>query len=244
MTLLPAIKGFLLMLSAIVAIGPQNALLLRQALRREQVWLTASIFLFGDVTMVLLGGFGIGRFLGRWPLAKLLLTALGALYIFWFGVGVFRQMLHPKALAVDVASAGNSVVLGALAVTFLNPHAIFDTIIFVGSTALQFQGVPKMVFMLGAILGSATWFFGIAWAGQPLATFLSRPEVWRAIDGAIVVVMFLISTTLAAEAWRQWQSLRQGNFPRTGPGHQLASRFIPSSEITLMRVKPPDSLRM
>jgi len=70
--------------------------LLRQALRREQVWLTASIFLFGDVTMVLLGGFGIGRFLGRWPLAKLLLTALGALYIFWFGVGVFRQMFHPK----------------------------------------------------------------------------------------------------------------------------------------------------
>lgn len=58
MTLLPAIKGFLLMLSAIVAIGPQNALLLRQALRREQVWLAASIFWFGDVTMVLLGGFG------------------------------------------------------------------------------------------------------------------------------------------------------------------------------------------
>lgn len=87
MTFLPAIKGYLLMLSAIVAIAPQNALLVRQTVRREQAWLTASIFLFGDVTMVLLGGFGIGRFLGRWPSGKLLLTALSALYVLWFGAG-------------------------------------------------------------------------------------------------------------------------------------------------------------
>jgi L-lysine exporter family protein LysE/ArgO len=208
MTLLPALKGFVLMLSAIVAIGPQNALLLRQAVRREQVWLTAGIFLFGDVTMVLLGGFGVGRFLGRWPLATLSLTVLGAVYILWFAVGVFRQMLHPTALAVNAAPGANSVVLLALTVTFLNPHAILDTIILVGATALQFHGVTKIVFLSGAILGSTTWFFGIAWAGQPLAPFLSRPEVWRVIDGAIVAVMILISTTLAAEAWRQWQALR------------------------------------
>jgi len=196
------------MLSAIVAIGPQNALLLRQAVRREQAWLTALIFLFGDVTMVLLGGFGIGHFLGRWPWAKLLLMVLGALYMLWFGVGVFRQTLHAKALAVNAASGENSVVLRALAVTFLNPHAIFDTIILVGATALQFEGVTKIIFMLGAILASTTWFLSVAWAGQSLAPFLARPEVWRVIDGAIVVIMFLISTTLAAEAWRQWQSLR------------------------------------
>ena len=208
MTFLPAIKGYLLMLSAIVAIGPQNALLLRQAVRREQAWLTASIFLFGDVTMVLLGGFGIGHFLGRWRLAKLLLTSLGALYILWFGVGVFRQTLRPKALVVNAASGENSVVLGALAVTFLNPHAIFDTIILVGATALQFQGLTKGIFMLGAILASASWFFTVAWAGQSLALFLSRPEVWRVIDAAIVTIMLLLSVTLAADAWRQWQSLR------------------------------------
>ena len=208
MTVLPVIKGYLLMLSAIVAIGPQNALLLRQAVRREQAWITASIFVLGDVIMVLLGGFGIGRFLGRWSLAKLLLTALGAFYILWFGVGVFRQLLHPKALVVSAASGENSVVPGALAVTFLNPHAMFDTIILVGATALQFQGVTKIVFMLGAILASTTWFFGLAWAGQSLAPFLSRPEVWRVIDGAIVVILFLISATLAADAWRQWQSMR------------------------------------
>ena len=208
MTFLPAIRGYLLMLSAIVAIGPQNALLLRQAVRREQAWLTASIFLFGDVTMVLLGGFGIGHFLGRWPLAKLLLTFLGALYILWFGVGVFRQMLHPKALAMNDASGENSVVLGALAVTFLNPHAMFDTIILVGATALPFQGVTKVIFMLGAILASTSWFFSLAWAGQSLAPFLSRPEVWRVIDAAIAFIMLVISVTLATEAWRQWQTLR------------------------------------
>ena len=84
------------MASVIVAIGPQNAFLLRQAIRREQAWLIAGIFLFGDVSMVLLGGFGIGHFLERWLWVKFLLTLLGAGYIFWFGLGVLRQILRPQ----------------------------------------------------------------------------------------------------------------------------------------------------
>ncbi len=195
------------MLSVIVAIGPQNAFLLRQAVRGEQAWQTAGIFLFGDVTMVCLGGFGIGHLLERWPMVKLLLTVLGALYVLWFGIGVFRQFLHPKILTVDTSSGNQAVIASALAVTFLNPHAIFDTVILVGTLALQFQGVAKFVFMSGAIVGSTIWFFGVAWAGQRLAPFLSRPHVWRMIDGIIVVVMLIMAAALAADAWGQWQRL-------------------------------------
>ena len=199
---LPALKGFLLMASVIVAIGPQNAFLLRQAVRREQAWLTAGIFLFGDITMVMLGGFGIGHLLERWPLLKLLLTALGAAYVFWFGLGVFRQLLRPKALTAGTAAEKN-VATKALAVTFLNPHAIFDTVILVGTMALQFPGDAKLSFMAGAICGSTVWFLGVAWIGQRLAPYLSRPQVWRVIDGIIVAVMLIMALTLAADAWNQ-----------------------------------------
>lgn len=210
MIFLPALKGLLVMLSAIVAIGPQNAFLLRQAVRRERVWLAAWIFLFGDVTMICLGGFGIGHFLDRWPVLKLLLTGLGALYIFWFGLNVFRQSLHPKKLELDAALPVKSIVAGALAVTFLNPHAILDTIILVGTMALHFAGAAKIMFLSGAILGSAIWFFGLAWTGQRLAGFLSRPEVWRVIDRVITVIMFFMGTTLAVDAWRQARVLIAG----------------------------------
>ncbi|MDR3448701.1 MAG: LysE family transporter [Alphaproteobacteria bacterium] len=203
---LSALKGLLLMASVIVAIGPQNAFLLRQAVRREQAWRVAAIFLFGDVTMVALGGFGIGHWLECWPLAKLLLTAAGAVYIFWFGFGVLRQMRQPKALTAGGKPA-QGLIAGALAVTFLNPHAIFDTVVLIGTMALQFEGPSKIAFMLGAMTASMLWFFGVAWAGQKLAPFLARPDVWRVIDGLIVAVMFVLSLTLAGQAVRQGLAL-------------------------------------
>jgi L-lysine exporter family protein LysE/ArgO len=207
MLFLTALKGFALMFSVIVAIGPQNAFLLRQSIRREHAWLTAGIFLFGDITMVLLGGFGIGHLLERWPLAKFLLTLVGAVYVFWFGVSVFRQLLKPKTLSADAAIASKNVAHKALAVTFLNPHAIFDTVILVGTISLQFPGSGKNLFMAGAITASACWFLGVAWIGQRLAPFLSRPEVWRVIDGIIVVIMLLMATMLGVDAWRQGQNI-------------------------------------
>lgn len=195
------------MLSVIVAIGPQNAFLLRQSVRREHAWLVASIMLLGDIIMVSLGGFGIGHLLEGWPWAKLALTVLGALYIFRFGVGVFRQMTAPKTLTTDGVVHRKNIAAGAFAVTFLNPHAIFDTVVLVGTMALQFQGQDKIVFMTGAIVGSTLWFYGIAWIGQSLAPYLSQPKVWRVIDAFIVFVMLALSITLAIDAWRQAQNL-------------------------------------
>ena len=207
MIFLSALKGLVLMSSVIVAIGPQNAFLLRQAIRREQAWLVAGIFLFGDVTMTILGGFGIGQYLEQWALLKMLLTIFGALYVFWFGVGVLRKMRHPGGLKVESKGKATHVIRKALAVTFLNPHAIFDTVILVGTIALQFAGADKKAFIGGAVAGSTIWFFGIAWIGQRLAPYLSRPKVWRVIDGIIVIVMFVMAATLAVEAFRQGQAL-------------------------------------
>jgi L-lysine exporter family protein LysE/ArgO len=207
MVLIAAVKGLLLQLSLIVAIGPQNAFLLRQSVRREHAWLTAGIFIFGDVAMIALGGFGIGHYLEHLPLLKLLLTALGALYIFWFGINVVRQMVRPKTLTINAAPETKNIVAKALTVTFLNPHAIFDTVILIGTLALQFQGLAKNSFISGAVAGSAVWFIGLAWIGQNLAPYLSRPKVWRVIDGAIAVIMFVMAAMLAVNAWQQGQSV-------------------------------------
>jgi len=206
MLFLPALKGFLLMASLIVAIGPQNAFLLRQAVRREQAWRVAAIFLFGDVSMILLGGFGVGHVLAGWPWATCALTFFGTLYVFWFGLGVFRQMLRPKTLTA-AAPDGRGIIGTALAVTFLNPHVLLDTLILIGTMALPFVGADKVAFMLGAMSVSTIWFFGIAWIGQKLAPFLSRPEVWRVIDGFIVFIMLILSVSLAVDAWQQAETL-------------------------------------
>ena len=110
MFFLPAIKGFVLALSLIVAIGPQNALLLRQAVRREQAWLAASIFSFGDVVMISLGGFGIGHLLEGWPLLKFLLTAFGAAYIFLVWLRRMSPIICPKALTIEAAPAQKALL--------------------------------------------------------------------------------------------------------------------------------------
>ena len=137
------VKGLLLNLSTIVAIGPQNSLLLRQAVRREHAWLVALIMLSGDVWMITLGGFGIGHLLEGWPWIKLCLTVLGAGYIFRFGFNVFRQMLQAKILVAASGANRKNIIKAALAVTFLNPHALFEMVVLIGTMALQFQGGDK-----------------------------------------------------------------------------------------------------
>lgn len=206
MSLLPALNGLLLMMSLIVAIGPQNAFFLRQAIRHEHAWLVASIMLCGDVIMACLGGFGLGHFLEKWPIAKLVLTILGAIYIFIFGFRVLLQIKEPKGLTAKNSNRKN-IVTGALAVTFLNPHALLDTIVLIGTISLQFHGTDKIIFMLGVICGSTIWFYSVAWIGQKLAPFLSQPKIWHAIDAFIVFVMLVLCIVLCKDAWRQLVSL-------------------------------------
>lgn len=212
MNFIPALNGFILMLSVIVAIGPQNAFLLRQAVRHEHAWLVAAIMLTGDIIMVALGGFGIGHILEQWLWVKFLLTLLGALYILNFGIRVLRQINKQAALHVECAagstgirSATKKVTMGALAVTFLNPHAIFDTVVLVGTLSLQYGEFDKKLFMFGAICGSCLWFFGIAWLGQKLAPILSKPNIWKMIDMFVAFVMFVLALKLAGDAWTQLQ---------------------------------------
>lgn len=203
MLLLSALNGLILMLSLIVAIGPQNAFLLRQAVRHEHALLVASIMLSGDALMVLLGSFGVGHLLEKWLLTKLILTIIGAIYIFVFGLRILLQINQPKSLIADKSSNRRNILMGTLAVTFLNPHAILDTILIIGTISLQFHHGHKIAFILGAILGSTIWFYAIAWIGQKLAPFLSQPKIWRAIDAFIVIVMFILVIILLRDAWQQ-----------------------------------------
>lgn len=191
------------MLSLIVAIGPQNAFLLRQAIRREHAWMAASIMLCGDVIMASLGGFGLGGLLEKYLWMKLILTILGVIYIFIFGLRILLQINQDKALIADKETNRKNIITGALAVTFLNPHAILDTILLIGTMSLQFQGRDKIAFMSGVILASTIWFYGVAWIGQKLSHFLSKPKIWRAIDAFVVFVMMILVVILCKDAWQQ-----------------------------------------
>lgn len=193
------LTGLLTGLALIVAIGAQNAFVLRQGIRREHVGAVIAICAVADVVLMSLGTLGIGTIVERAPW---LLTALrwgGAAYLVWFAIGSFRCALSPRTMAeADGTAAGGSlrrVVGTALALTFLNPHVYLDTVVMLGSVANQ-QGEQRWIFTMGAWSGSFVWFTALGLGARALARPLNRPATWRAVDLGVGVVMLVIAATL------------------------------------------------
>lgn len=190
------LTGLLTGWSLIIAVGPQNAFVLRQGMRREHLWLVVVICTLADAGPMLLGTAGIGAVVERAPLVLVLLRWAGVAYLLWFAVRSFRSAARPEGLRAGEAPAGRrSVMLTTLALTFLNPGVYIDTMLLVGSIAQQLPS-GTWAFTCGAILGSATWFTGLGFGARALAPLAARPRVWRIVDIVIGVVMVLIAARL------------------------------------------------
>lgn len=192
-TFLPGVAaGF----SLIVAIGAQNAFVLRQGLRREHVGAVVAICTIADILLIAAGTAGIGVVVEHFPAALTALRWAGAAYLLWFAIGSFRSAARPGALA----SAGNrsrrSVVATTLALTFLNPHVYLDTVVMLGSLANQ-HGSERWSFAAGAMVASVIWFSGLGFGAHRLAGPLGRPATWRVADLVIGVVMLGLAAYLA-----------------------------------------------
>lgn len=195
-----AVAGFALGASLIVAIGAQNAFVLRQGLRREHVLPVAAICAIVDATLISLGVAGFGAVVERFP--QLLATAAwgGAAFLAVHGALSVRSALRPHALRADDARpAGRSlatVVTATLAVSLLNPHVYLDTVVLLGSVASQYASGERASFALGAMSASATWFFGLAFGARLLAPLFARPVAWRVLDIVIAAIMWSIAASL------------------------------------------------
>ncbi|MCB2102402.1 MAG: amino acid transporter [Rhodobacterales bacterium] len=197
--MLPAFEGFALGGGLIVAIGAQNAYILKQGLKREHVFVLCALCALADAVLIAAGVAGFGAVVAATPWLTALAAWGGAAFLGWYGARSFRAALHPGRM--DTAGGGGATplktaVLTVLAFTFLNPHVYLDTVVLVGGLAGQHPPAQRLAFGVGAVLASVVWFFGLGYGARLLAPLFRRPATWRALDLAIGVVMWTIAGSL------------------------------------------------
>ena len=187
-------------LSLIVAIGAQNAFVLRQGIRREHVGPVALLCALADALLIGAGVLGIGTLVERAPGVLDVVRWGGVAFLLCYAGLALRRAVHPDALRAGEPATGASLraaLTTAAALTFLNPHVYLDTVLLLGSIANQYGDDGRWVFAVGATLGSFGWFFGLGYGARRLAPLFARPMAWRVLDGLIAVVMVLIALSLA-----------------------------------------------
>ncbi|RUL74972.1 amino acid transporter [Dyella choica] len=196
----PFLSGLLLGASLIIAIGAQNAFVLRQGLLRSHRFAVALFCALSDAALIAAGVGGLGVAIGQHPRMLAVVACAGALVLAWYGIKALRRALHPEVLTPDThgATASQWRVLAACAgFTWLNPHVYLDTVLLIGSLASAWPVPgPRTLFAIGAATASFTWFFGLAYGARLLAPLFRKPLAWRVLDVSIALVMWGIAGKL------------------------------------------------
>jgi L-lysine exporter family protein LysE/ArgO len=195
----PVLAGLVTGLSLIVAIGAQNAYVLRQGLTREHVGVVVAICALSDLVLIVAGVAGIGTIVEQAPTALTVVRWLGVAFLGWYGVSSLLRARRTESLR---ASAGRttsrrSAIGRALALTWLNPHVYLDTVLLLGSVANHQGPAGRWWFALGACVASTLWFAGLGYGARLASRVLARPRAWQILDVAIGVVMLAIAVMLA-----------------------------------------------
>jgi L-lysine exporter family protein LysE/ArgO len=201
--MLPAfLTGFFLGLSLIVAIGAQNAFVLRQGILGQHVFYVALFCALSDALLISIGVAGISFFLNN-VINQISSTLFGFSALWLSGYGILRLIAVFKAdttIEIDASkSKGLMPTISIAAIlTFANPHVYLDTMVLIGSISQQFFGYYKFAFALGAVLGSFVFFFSLAYGAKLLEPIMKRPSSWRILDCLIALIMFTIAFKLAS----------------------------------------------
>jgi L-lysine exporter family protein LysE/ArgO len=196
--LLAAVSGLGLGLALIVAIGAQNAFVLRQGLRGEHVVAVVAVCALSDLVLIAAGIAGTGALLDAAPEAVTVIRWAGAAFLLAYGALAARRALRPAGALTTQAAQRTPLlptVLTASALTWLNPHVYLDTVILLGSVAAT-QGDLRWHFGAGAAVGSLLWFSALATGARLLRPVFARPGAWRALDVGIALVMIVLAVGL------------------------------------------------
>lgn len=203
MSLQVYLAGLAMGLSLIVAIGAQNAFVLRQGLRNEHVFAVCLVCALSDLVLIVAGVAGFGTIAAWHPWLAPVMRYAGAAFLAWYGVKSLVAALRSNETLTVAAAAGRNgfgkTLLACLAFTWLNPHVYLDTVVLLGSVSTHFQG-RRVSFAAGAASGSFLFFFALGYGAAWLRPIFARPAAWRALDGAIAVVMGGIAFQLVAGA--------------------------------------------
>ncbi|EGR0267563.1 amino acid transporter [Vibrio alginolyticus] len=203
MNLWVLLQGFGLGASMIIPIGAQNAYVLNQGIKRNHHLTTATICSVLDMIFISLGIFGGGAILSQNEILLTSVTLGGIAFLSFYGLLSLKSAFKPESESESkgeiVARGRRTVILGALAVTVLNPHLYLDTVVILGSIGGQFEGHDRIAFALGTIMASFVWFYTLSIGAAKLGPTLSKPKVKKTIDIAIAMMMFTIAYILANE---------------------------------------------
>jgi L-lysine exporter family protein LysE/ArgO len=191
-----SVAGFFTGLSLIIAIGAQNAYVLRLGLMRHHVFAVVLFCAVSDAVLIMAGVAGLGALIQQLPLLLEIFRYAGAAYLIWFGIGAVRRAINPKTLEAQGESFPLVKTLGTMAaLTWLNPHVYLDTVILLGSIGNQFQP-NQWWFALGGAAASFVWFFSLGYGAKLLSRYMASVRIWQVLDLAIAAVMFTIAGTL------------------------------------------------
>ncbi|MCR9366801.1 LysE/ArgO family amino acid transporter [Vibrio antiquarius] len=203
MSLWVLLQGFGLGASMIIPIGAQNAYVLNQGIKRNHHLTTATICSILDMIFISLGIFGGGAILSQNEILLTSVTLGGIAFLIFYGLlslkSAFKSDSESESKGELVARGRRTVILGALAVTVLNPHLYLDTVVILGSIGGQFEGHDRIAFALGTMMASFVWFYTLSIGAAKLGPTLSKPRVKKGIDIAVAVMMFTIAYILASE---------------------------------------------
>ncbi|HHX8493391.1 TPA: LysE/ArgO family amino acid transporter [Vibrio diabolicus] len=202
MSLWVLLQGFGLGASMIIPIGAQNTYVLNQGIKRNHHLTTATICSILDMIFISLGIFGGGAILSQNEILLTSVTLGGIAFLSFYGLlslkSAFKSDSDSESKGEVVARGRRTVILGALAVTVLNPHLYLDTVVILGSIGGQFEGHDRIAFALGTMMASFVWFYTLSIGAAKLGPTLSKPRVKKGIDIAVAVMMFTIAYILAS----------------------------------------------
>jgi L-lysine exporter family protein LysE/ArgO len=196
------LKGLGLGAGLIVAIGSQNAHVLRMGLQRQHVLLTVLVCIVCESLLISAGVAGIGSAIERHPMLLSFARWGGALFLAWYGLRAWRSAFRPGGLraAPSVKMPLRRALLTVLAVTLLNPHVYLDTVLLLGAVGAQQGSQGKWWFAFGAMTAAFAWFNLLGFGARLLSGWFVKPSAWRWLDGVIGAVMMLLAASLITQA--------------------------------------------
>ena len=194
----PAVSGFLLGASLIIAIGSQNAYVLKLGIIGRHVFIVVMICALSDAVLIVAGVGGFGTFVQSSPGLITAITFMGAGFLLVYGSMAFNRAFQRQSLQADIPVPESllKTVLTILGLTFLNPHVYLDTIVLLGGLSARYEGEARLAYAAGAISASFVWFFVLGYGARLLAPVFARPASWRVLEFSIGVVMWSLAVRL------------------------------------------------
>jgi L-lysine exporter family protein LysE/ArgO len=194
----PLLIGFLASLTLIVAIGAQNAFVLRQGIRGEHVMAVVAVCAVSDMVLIAAGIAGVGALITAHPSVVNVVKIGGAIFLVGYGLLAARRAWRPSALTPSDKAPARllEVLVTCLALTWLNPHVYLDTVVLLGTLANEHQG-HRWLFGIGAVTASVVWFVSLGLGARKLAGLFATPLTWRILDGLIAITMMGLGVSLA-----------------------------------------------